>query len=184
MPGYSCSIKERMLYSSCKSRLLEEVEKDYHLEITRKVNEWRNTWNSPVHTGHNLQSNNNKSHNKDLFLMLSHSSVNLLVSTCSWRLKMVMNWQGSSCTMRSIPSSMPINRLLLSPKVQRVNGDTSALSRGQGTPYRTARNRHFLSWVYSSSCLSLCTDHSKDLMNGKNVFVNFLWYVYVSVHHK
>lgn len=37
MPGYSCSIKERMLYSSCKSRLLEEVEKDYHLEITKKV---------------------------------------------------------------------------------------------------------------------------------------------------
>lgn len=37
MPGYSCSIKERMLYSSCKSRLLEEVEKDYHLEIAKKV---------------------------------------------------------------------------------------------------------------------------------------------------
>uniref|UniRef100_A0A8C8JPB2 Twinfilin n=1 Tax=Oncorhynchus tshawytscha TaxID=74940 RepID=A0A8C8JPB2_ONCTS len=29
MPGYSCSIKERMLYSSCKGRLLDEVEKDY-----------------------------------------------------------------------------------------------------------------------------------------------------------
>lgn len=26
-----------MLYSSCKSRLLEEVEKDYHLEIAKKV---------------------------------------------------------------------------------------------------------------------------------------------------
>ncbi|XP_068170862.1 twinfilin-2 isoform X2 [Antennarius striatus] len=37
MPGYSCSIKERMLYSSCKSRLLEEVEKDYHLEIVKKL---------------------------------------------------------------------------------------------------------------------------------------------------
>uniref|UniRef100_A0A3Q1BFM8 ADF-H domain-containing protein n=1 Tax=Amphiprion ocellaris TaxID=80972 RepID=A0A3Q1BFM8_AMPOC len=37
MPGYSCSIKERMLYSSCKSRLLEEVEKDYHLEIAKKL---------------------------------------------------------------------------------------------------------------------------------------------------
>uniref|UniRef100_A0A672IN19 Twinfilin actin binding protein 2 n=1 Tax=Salarias fasciatus TaxID=181472 RepID=A0A672IN19_SALFA len=37
MPGYSCSIKERMLYSSCKSRLLEEVEKDYHLEINKKL---------------------------------------------------------------------------------------------------------------------------------------------------
>ncbi|XP_061640702.1 twinfilin-2 isoform X1 [Phyllopteryx taeniolatus] len=37
MPGYSCSIKERMLYSSCKSRLLEEVEKDYHLQVTKKL---------------------------------------------------------------------------------------------------------------------------------------------------
>nr|XP_029132135.1 twinfilin-2 isoform X2 [Labrus bergylta] len=37
MPGYSCSIKERMLYSSCKSRLLEDVEKDYHLEISKKL---------------------------------------------------------------------------------------------------------------------------------------------------
>ncbi|XP_024125050.1 twinfilin-2 isoform X2 [Oryzias melastigma] len=37
MPGYSCSIKERMLYSSCKSRLLEEVEKDYQLEISKKL---------------------------------------------------------------------------------------------------------------------------------------------------
>ncbi|XP_064822886.1 twinfilin-2-like [Oncorhynchus masou masou] len=27
--GYSCSIKERMLYSSCKSQLLDEVVKDY-----------------------------------------------------------------------------------------------------------------------------------------------------------
>ncbi|XP_036839180.1 twinfilin-2 isoform X1 [Oncorhynchus mykiss] len=37
MPGYSCSIKERMLYSSCKSRLLDEVEKDYHLEVAKKM---------------------------------------------------------------------------------------------------------------------------------------------------
>ncbi|TSY83930.1 6-phosphofructo-2-kinase/fructose-2,6-bisphosphatase 2 [Bagarius yarrelli] len=37
MPGYSCSIKERMLYSSCKNRLLEEVEKDYHIEISKKL---------------------------------------------------------------------------------------------------------------------------------------------------
>ncbi|XP_064154471.1 twinfilin-2 isoform X2 [Anguilla rostrata] len=37
MPGYSCSIKERMLYSSCKSRLLDEVERDYHLEIAKKM---------------------------------------------------------------------------------------------------------------------------------------------------
>ncbi|XP_061147427.1 uncharacterized protein LOC133162319 isoform X4 [Syngnathus typhle] len=37
MPGYTCSIKERMLYSSCKNRLLEEVEKDYQLEVTKKM---------------------------------------------------------------------------------------------------------------------------------------------------
>lgn len=37
MPGYSCSIKERMLYSSCKNRLLDEVERDYQLEVTKKV---------------------------------------------------------------------------------------------------------------------------------------------------
>ena len=37
MPGYSCSIKERMLYSSCKSRLLEDVVKDYDLEVAKKV---------------------------------------------------------------------------------------------------------------------------------------------------
>ncbi|XP_076851702.1 twinfilin-2b isoform X2 [Brachyhypopomus gauderio] len=37
MPGYSCSIKERMLYSSCKNRLLEEVEKIYRIEVTKKM---------------------------------------------------------------------------------------------------------------------------------------------------
>ncbi|XP_062327710.1 twinfilin-2-like isoform X2 [Osmerus eperlanus] len=37
MPGYSCSIKERMLYSSCKNRLLFEVERDYQLEIAKKM---------------------------------------------------------------------------------------------------------------------------------------------------
>ncbi|XP_026162298.1 twinfilin-2-like isoform X2 [Mastacembelus armatus] len=37
MPGYTCSIKERMLYSSCKNRLLDEVERDYHLEVTKKM---------------------------------------------------------------------------------------------------------------------------------------------------
>uniref|UniRef100_A0A671QR54 Twinfilin n=1 Tax=Sinocyclocheilus anshuiensis TaxID=1608454 RepID=A0A671QR54_9TELE len=37
MPGYSCSIKERMLYSSCKSQLLEEVERDFHLEVAKKL---------------------------------------------------------------------------------------------------------------------------------------------------
>ncbi|XP_046706618.1 twinfilin-2 isoform X2 [Silurus meridionalis] len=37
MPGYSCSVKERMLYSSCKSRLLEEVERDYYIEVVKKM---------------------------------------------------------------------------------------------------------------------------------------------------
>ncbi|XP_041080869.1 twinfilin-2-like isoform X2 [Polyodon spathula] len=37
MPGYKCSIKERMLYSSCKSRLLDEVEQDFQLEIAKKL---------------------------------------------------------------------------------------------------------------------------------------------------
>uniref|UniRef100_A0A670IMD3 Twinfilin actin binding protein 2 n=1 Tax=Podarcis muralis TaxID=64176 RepID=A0A670IMD3_PODMU len=36
MPGYKCSIKERMLYSSCKSRLLDSVEQDFCLEIAKK----------------------------------------------------------------------------------------------------------------------------------------------------
>ncbi|XP_066553782.1 twinfilin-2 isoform X1 [Amia ocellicauda] len=37
MPGYSCSIKERMLYSSCKSRLLDEVEQTLHIEVAKKI---------------------------------------------------------------------------------------------------------------------------------------------------
>ncbi|XP_069062706.1 twinfilin-2 isoform X1 [Pleurodeles waltl] len=37
MPGYNCSIKERMLYSSCKNRLLDSVEQDLQLEIAKKI---------------------------------------------------------------------------------------------------------------------------------------------------
>ncbi|KAM7230120.1 hypothetical protein CapIbe_018837 [Capra ibex] len=37
MPGYKCSIKERMLYSSCKSRLLDSVEQDFQLEVAKKI---------------------------------------------------------------------------------------------------------------------------------------------------
>ncbi|XP_015276397.1 PREDICTED: twinfilin-2 isoform X3 [Gekko japonicus] len=37
MPGYKCSIKERMLYSSCKSRLLDSVEQDFGLEVAKKI---------------------------------------------------------------------------------------------------------------------------------------------------
>lgn len=56
MPGYSCSIKERMLYSSCKSRLLDEVEKDYRVEIVKKVTDgWeRKTLDNRVKAVHVL----------------------------------------------------------------------------------------------------------------------------------
>ncbi|XP_055985311.1 toll-like receptor 9 isoform X1 [Sorex fumeus] len=40
MPGYKCSIRERMLYSSCKSRLLDSVEQDFQLEISKKGPRW------------------------------------------------------------------------------------------------------------------------------------------------
>ena len=36
MPGYNCSIKERMLYSSCKNSFVEMLESD-GIEITKKV---------------------------------------------------------------------------------------------------------------------------------------------------
>ncbi|MFT7805486.1 twinfilin-1 [Arapaima gigas] len=37
MPGYKCSIRERMLYSSCKSPLLDTVENHLSLQITKKI---------------------------------------------------------------------------------------------------------------------------------------------------
>lgn len=37
MPGYNCSIKERMLYSTCKGPLLDHIERDLSIEITRKL---------------------------------------------------------------------------------------------------------------------------------------------------
>ncbi|PKK29753.1 twinfilin actin binding protein 1 [Columba livia] len=37
MPGYTCSIRERMLYSSCKSPLLEIVETQLWMQIIRKI---------------------------------------------------------------------------------------------------------------------------------------------------
>ncbi len=37
MPGYSCSVKERMLYSSCKGPLLDIVESNLGLTISKKV---------------------------------------------------------------------------------------------------------------------------------------------------
>ncbi|CAI9551064.1 unnamed protein product, partial [Staurois parvus] len=37
MPGYACSIRERMLYSSCKSPLLDAIENQLMMEITKKI---------------------------------------------------------------------------------------------------------------------------------------------------
>ena len=37
MPGYSVSIKERMLYSSCKNAVVDVIEKIYNIEIAKKV---------------------------------------------------------------------------------------------------------------------------------------------------
>ncbi|XP_058599051.1 twinfilin-1 isoform X4 [Neofelis nebulosa] len=37
MPGYTCSIRERMLYSSCKSPLLEIVERQLQMDVIRKL---------------------------------------------------------------------------------------------------------------------------------------------------
>uniref|UniRef100_A0ABM5GFW7 Twinfilin-1 n=1 Tax=Pogona vitticeps TaxID=103695 RepID=A0ABM5GFW7_9SAUR len=37
MPGYMCSIRERMLYSSCKSPLLEIVERQLWIPVIRKI---------------------------------------------------------------------------------------------------------------------------------------------------
>ena len=37
MPGYSCSVKERMLYSSCKASVTAVCEQHLNMEIDRKV---------------------------------------------------------------------------------------------------------------------------------------------------
>ncbi|XP_007888471.1 twinfilin-2 isoform X1 [Callorhinchus milii] len=37
MPGYKCSIKDRMLYSSCKGPLLEVVEQQLKLQVIKKL---------------------------------------------------------------------------------------------------------------------------------------------------
>jgi len=37
MPGYSVSIKERMLYSSCKNSLVDTIQNHFNIEISRKV---------------------------------------------------------------------------------------------------------------------------------------------------
>ncbi|XP_065212410.1 twinfilin [Planococcus citri] len=37
MPGYSCSVKERMLYSSCKGPLLDIIESNLGLTISKKL---------------------------------------------------------------------------------------------------------------------------------------------------
>ncbi|KAL2103127.1 hypothetical protein ACEWY4_002295 [Coilia grayii] len=37
MPGYKCSIRERMLYSSCKNPLIETVEANLRIQIAKKL---------------------------------------------------------------------------------------------------------------------------------------------------
>ena len=37
MPGYSVSIKERMLYSSCKNSVVDAIEKIYSIPIDKKI---------------------------------------------------------------------------------------------------------------------------------------------------
>ncbi|KAM4619551.1 twinfilin-1a [Polymixia lowei] len=37
MPGYNCSVKERMLYSSCKNPLVDMVENSLQIEIEKKL---------------------------------------------------------------------------------------------------------------------------------------------------
>lgn len=37
MPGYTCSVKERMMYSSCKAPFVEAIE-SLGIEIAKKVN--------------------------------------------------------------------------------------------------------------------------------------------------
>jgi len=37
IPGYKCSVKERMLYSSCKNPFLDEIEQKLGMEIARKL---------------------------------------------------------------------------------------------------------------------------------------------------
>lgn len=37
MPGYSCTIKERMLYSSCKAPLIDYIENSIGLKFEKKV---------------------------------------------------------------------------------------------------------------------------------------------------
>lgn len=37
MPGYKCSIRERMLYSSCRNPLVDTVENHLGIDIAKKV---------------------------------------------------------------------------------------------------------------------------------------------------
>ena len=37
MPGYSVSIKERMLYSSCKNSVVDVLERIYSIPVDKKV---------------------------------------------------------------------------------------------------------------------------------------------------
>lgn len=44
MPGYKCSVRERMLYSSCKNPLIDTVERNLNIEIEKKVTILHQCW--------------------------------------------------------------------------------------------------------------------------------------------
>lgn len=52
MPGYKCSIRDRMLYSSCKNPLVDMVENDFKIEIEKKVR--ADLWHAVRHHRSNL----------------------------------------------------------------------------------------------------------------------------------
>ena len=37
MPGYECSIKERMLYSSCRNAVVDQITKHHNISVDKKL---------------------------------------------------------------------------------------------------------------------------------------------------
>lgn len=139
MPGYSCSIRERMLYSSCKNPLVDMVENKLQIEIAKKV---RNYYNWLWHTDDILTLIANSSiitsvigqsvthlwlQEMMMWVCELKSRLHLLSSLSpSWRLIMGMNWTVISCMKRCIQSSMHTSRPLPSPKVPLGRGVAAA----------------------------------------------------------
>lgn len=57
MPGYKCSIRERMLYSSCKNPLIDTVENKLQIDIAKKVKTWHAQAILKIHLGYCLFQN-------------------------------------------------------------------------------------------------------------------------------